>query len=102
MLLWLLPVCRIYEYTPGFIHAKQCVCDDELAVIGTINLDYRSLYLHFENGVLMYKTKVVSDMAADFENTFSVCEEVTDRYKGGRSMVLRIGQCMLRLLAPLF
>ena len=93
---------RIYEYTPGFIHAKQCVCDDELAVIGTINLDYRSLYLHFENGVLMYKTKVVSDMAADFENTFSVCEEVTDRYKGGRSMVLRIGQCMLRLLAPLF
>ena len=53
---------RIYEYTPGFIHAKQCVCDDELAVIGTINLDYRSLYLHFENGVLMYKTKVVSDM----------------------------------------
>ena len=50
----------------------------------------------------MYKTKVVSDMAADFENTFSVCEEVTDRYKGGRSMVLRIGQCMLRLLAPLF
>ena len=41
---------RIYEYTPGFIHAKQCVCDGEAATCGTINMDYRSLYLHFENG----------------------------------------------------
>ena len=47
------PLCsagvRIYEYTPGFCHAKQWVCDDEVSVVGTINMDYRSLYLHFEN-----------------------------------------------------
>ncbi len=42
---------RVYEYQPGFLHAKSFVCDDEIAVVGTINLDYRSLYLHFENGV---------------------------------------------------
>lgn len=48
--------CKIYEYQPGFLHAKSFVCDDEIAVVGTINLDYRSLYLHFEDGVWIYKT----------------------------------------------
>lgn len=92
---------RIYEYTPGFLHAKQCVCDDETAVIGTINLDYRSLYLHFENGVLLYDCGAVKDMKQDFENMFPVCREVTENYRSGRSAALRIGQCILRLLAPL-
>lgn len=92
---------RIYEYTPGFVHAKQCVCDDEIAVIGTINLDYRSLYLHFENGVLLYDCQAVTDMKQDFESMFPVSREVTETYKSGRSAVLRIGQCILRLFAPL-
>lgn len=92
---------RIFEYTPGFCHAKQCVCDDEAAVVGTINLDYRSLYLHFENGTFLYDCPAVADIKTDFDAVFPVCEEVTERYKSGRSRVLRIGQCILRLFAPL-
>ena len=92
---------RIYEYTPGFIHAKQCVCDGETAVVGTINLDYRSLYLHFENGVFLYDCEAIKDIKADFDGLFPICQEVTEEYRSGRSAVLRIGQCILRLAAPL-
>lgn len=92
---------RIYEYTPGFLHAKQCVCDGETAVCGTINLDYRSLYLHFENGVFFYNCKAVGDMRKDFDNLFPICREVTEQYRSGRSAAVRIGQCILRLFAPL-
>ncbi|MDO4333270.1 MAG: cardiolipin synthase [Eubacteriales bacterium] len=92
---------RIYEYTPGFLHAKQCVSDDAVATVGTINLDYRSLYLHFENGVLLYDCEAVRDVKADFDRTFPVCREVTEQYKSGRPAALRIWQCILRLFAPL-
>ena len=91
---------RIYEYTPGFLHAKQCICDGEIAVVGTINLDYRSLYLHFENAVLFYGYDALKDVKADFEETFAKSEEVTDKYQS-RSTALRIWQCILRLFAPL-
>lgn len=53
---------KIYEYQPGFLHAKSFVCDDEIAVVGTINLDYRSLYLHFEDGVWIYRNQVIYDI----------------------------------------
>lgn len=92
---------RIFEYTPGFIHAKQCVCDDETAFCGTINLDYRSLYLHFENGVFFYNCQAVKEMRKDFDELFPICREVTEQYRSGRSAALRIGQCVLRLFAPL-
>lgn len=92
---------RIYEYTPGFLHAKQCVSDDEVATVGTINLDYRSLYLHFENGVLLYDCEAVQGVKEDFDRTFPVCREVTQQYKSGRPAALRIWQCILRLFAPL-
>ncbi len=92
---------RIYEYTPGFIHAKQCLCDDEAGTVGTINMDYRSLYLHFENGVYLYGTPALAGMRADFEKTFPVCREVSEKYRFGRSTVLRVGQCLLRLFSPL-
>lgn len=92
---------RIYEYTPGFCHAKQCVCDDEVATVGTINLDYRSLYLHFENGVFLYDCLAVKDIKKDFDDTFIKCNEVTSKYRSGRSAVLRLGQCALRLVSPL-
>lgn len=52
---------RVYEYTPGFVHSKTFVCDDEIATVGTINLDYRSLYLHFECGVWMYQSQAVRE-----------------------------------------
>lgn len=91
---------RIYEYTPGFCHAKQWVCDDETAVVGTINMDYRSLYHHFENGVFLYNCDAVADIRRDFEETFAQCEEVTEKYRR-RSNSLRVWQCVLRLFAPL-
>lgn len=92
---------RIYEYTPGFIHAKQCVCDDEVATVGTINMDYRSLYFHFENGVFLYGCSAVGEIRRDFDETFPMCCEVTEKYRSGRSATLSIGQCILRLFAPL-
>ena len=92
---------RIFEYTPGFCHAKQCICDGKIASIGTSNLDYRSLYHHFENNVLLYDCDAVRDIAADFDALFPQCEEVTEKYRTGRGAILRIWQCILRLFAPL-
>lgn len=92
---------RIFEYTPGFCHAKQMLCDGKVASIGTSNLDYRSLYLHFENNVLLYGGQAVEDMAREFEELFPQCEEVTEKYRSGRSKALRVGQYILRLVAPL-
>ena len=89
---------RIFEYTPGFLHAKQCICDGEMAAIGTSNLDYRSLYLHFENNVLLYDCDAVKQMVQDFQETMCQCREVTQHYQ---SRMLRIWQCILRLFAPL-
>lgn len=68
---------KIYEYTPGFIHAKSFVCDDKFAVCGTINLDYRSLVHHFECGVWMYHTDCVWDMRDDFSRTMEKSQEIT-------------------------
>ena len=92
---------RIYEYTPGFCHAKQCICDGRIASIGTSNLDYRSLYHHFENNVLLYDCDAVRDIAADFDNLFPQCREVTEQYRAGRGAMLRTWQYILRLFAPL-
>ena len=92
---------RIFEYTPGFCHAKQMLCDGHMASIGTSNLDYRSLYLHFENNVLLQGGKAVEDMTRDFEALFPQCKEVTEGYRSGRSRALRVGQYILRLFSPL-
>ena len=92
---------RIYEYSPGFLHAKQMLCDDDLASIGTSNLDYRSLYLHFENNVLLYNCDAVSEIAADFEALFPQCREVTAEYRNKRKKLPYLWQCILRLFAPL-
>ncbi len=92
---------RIYEYTPGFCHAKQCLCDGRIASIGTSNLDYRSLYLHFENNVLLYDGDAVKQMADDFQVLFAQCEEVTEKYRSGRGAILRTWQCILRLFATM-
>ena len=72
-----------------------------MASMGTSNLDYRSLYLHFENNVLLYDTDAVYQMAQDFENLFPQCREVTEQYRTESSMFLRMGQYVLRLFAPL-
>ena len=92
---------RIYEYQPGFLHAKSFVCDDEIAVVGTINLDYRSLYLHFENGVWFYKNKVVGDILEDFRETLNYCDPINIEFCRDRNILVRGFQSILRLFAPL-
>ena len=92
---------RIFEFTPGFCHAKMSIIDDLMATCGTINLDYRSLYHHFENGCLYADCKAVLDTKKDFEETFAQCEEVTEKYTTGRGAFLRFSQMILRLAAPL-
>ena len=92
---------RIYEWTPGFCHCKMCVVDDEAATCGTINLDYRSLYHHFENGCLYMKCQAVQDTRADLERTMVECREVTEQYTTGRDQFLHFKQLLLRLFAPL-
>jgi len=92
---------RIYEYTPGFLHEKQVLCDHQTATVGTINFDYRSLYHHFENGAFLYGYGAIQEIARDFAETFAVSHEVTAEYKDRRNTVLRGVQCILRLFAPL-
>lgn len=92
---------RIFEYTPGFCHAKVCICDGTLASVGTSNLDYRSLYHHFENNVLFTDCDAVNQVAADFADLFPQCREVTEQYRSGRGTMLRMWQCILRLFSPL-
>ena len=92
---------RIYEYIPGFLHAKSFVCDDELAVVGTINLDYRSLYLHFEDGVWIYRNQVIHDIRTDFENTMKYCDPICLDTVKKRGIFVRGLQSILRLVAPM-
>lgn len=92
---------RIYEYAPGFIHAKTFVCDDVIATVGTINLDYRSLYMHFENGVWMYGTQEVLKIKEDAINTIANSREVLHGKALKRRWWKRTLQSILRLFAPL-
>lgn len=92
---------RIYQYTPGFLHSKSFVSDDDVAVVGTINLDYRSLYLHFECGVWMYRTRSITQVKQDFLDTLEVSKEITLDFCKGRNIVVRAAQSILRLVAPL-
>lgn len=92
---------RIYRYSPGFIHAKNFLVDDRIAIVGTINLDYRSLYLHFECGVIMIGNKAISDIKRDFNETFEKSYEVKveDCDRNKLEYVIR---AVLRLISPLF
>lgn len=89
---------RIYEFTPGFLHAKAFLSDDRCATVGSVNLDYRSLYLHFECGVWMTGTGCIGDIRADFEETFTRSAQVMEE-KCGR--LRRLWRGVLELLAPL-
>ncbi len=93
--------CMIYEFTPGFIHAKMCISDDKLAVVGTINLDYRSFYHHFENAVLMFKTDCISDIKKEFDTIISRCADVTEKFSRRPNIFIRLGRTILRLVAPM-
>ena len=92
---------RVYEYTPGFIHSKTFVCDDDYGICGTINLDYRSLFLHHECAVWMYKSSAVAGMKASYLETLPKCMEITRDMLSRRRWYVRLGQSILRVLAPL-
>ncbi len=91
---------NIYEYEKGFIHAKTFLVDDEIAMIGTINLDYRSLYLHFECGVLMYKTDCIKDIKEDLKKTIDISKQVL--INDTKVSIFRsLKRAILKLFAPL-
>lgn len=92
---------KIYEYTPGFVHAKVFVSDDVKAVVGTINLDYRSLYHHFECAAYMYGTDCISDIEADFQNTLKKCREITNATLKSEKPGIKIAGRLLKIIAPL-
>lgn len=92
---------KLYEYRPGFVHAKSFVSDDEKAVVGTINLDYRSLYLHFECGVYLYQNPVVEEIEKDYQETLSKCIRVDMDYYKSINVLEKLAGRVLRLFGPL-
>ena len=93
---------RIYEYTPGFLHAKSFLCDDKIATVGTINLDYRSLFLHFECGALFYGGQAIHELLDDYHSVFMRSREIKSPSFGrARGMIGGLKEAMLRAIAPL-
>lgn len=91
---------RIFEYEPGFIHAKSYLVDDEYAMIGTINLDYRSLVHHFENGIWMYQCQALHPLKADIADTINKSIEITpDMLK--TNLLQRLIRSIVRIFAPM-
>ena len=93
---------RIFEYTPGFIHAKNFAVDDLYATVGTVNMDYRSLYLHFECGVWMAGSSAIRGVKEDFLATLEKCQEINLEDAKQFSRHKRLTQALLRAFAPLF
>ncbi|MDE5932228.1 MAG: cardiolipin synthase [Lachnospiraceae bacterium] len=93
---------KIYQYTPGFIHSKCVLCDDEIAAVGTINFDYRSFYHHFECGVFLYRADAVMELKSDMENTFAESEEITLEWCRKKFMKMNVIGPFLKLFSPLF
>lgn len=92
---------KIYEYTPGFVHAKVFISDDVRGVVGTVNLDYRSLYHHFECAAYLYRTDCLSDIEKDFRETLALSEEKTlENYRQKKRGYYLLG-LLLKILAPL-
>ncbi len=92
---------RIYEYTPGYIHAKTIISDDDQGITGSINMDYRSFYLHFENGVWICGASVLEKIKEDIVATFEVSEEIDLQEWENRPWWVKFLQALLRLFAPL-
>ena len=92
---------RIYEYTPGFLHAKMFVSDDRVAIIGTINMDYRSFYLHFENGVVFYGSSVIRQVYEDIAHTLDISKEIDMDFMKKRPWYKRMTGMLLKLAAPM-
>ena len=92
---------EVYEYTPGFVHSKVFVSDDEKAVVGTINLDYRSLYHHFECGTYLVNAPCINRIVSDFSDTLPKCRKVTMDTIRHEKISRKITGALLKLIAPL-
>ena len=92
---------KIYQYTPGFIHSKCFVVDDEYASVGTTNLDFRALYLHFECGTLMYKTESVHKVTEDMCNTFGKSREILLEECENKNFFYQLFLSVMQLFSPL-
>ncbi len=92
---------HIYEYTPGFVHAKVFACDDQEAVVGTINLDYRSLYHHFECATYLYGTDCIADIEQDFKQTLRECRRVTMHTVKNEDWKVKLTGIVMKAAAPL-
>ena len=92
---------KIYEFSPGFVHAKVFVSDDEKAVVGTINLDYRSLYHHFECAAYLFRTRCITEIEADFQQTLKSCCSVTEETIREEKLLYKMLGGLLKLIAPL-
>ena len=92
---------KIYEYTPGFVHAKVFLSDDICATVGSINLDYRSLYLHYECAAYLYQVPALADIKADFMETFEKSQLITAEDIKKQSLFYRITGALLKVVAPL-
>lgn len=92
---------NIYEYTPGFVHAKCFISDDKKATVGTVNLDYRSFFLHFECGVFMYGNDEIANIEKDYQETLKKCQKITIEDCKHYPIVKKVAGRVLRLIAPL-
>lgn len=92
---------RIFEYTPGFMHSKTIISDDSNAIVGSINLDYRSFYLHYECGVWMCDAPVIKDIKKDFLNTFDVSGEIIYEKWKQRPWLHKVREMAVRIFAPI-
>ncbi len=92
---------HIFEYTPGFVHAKVVLCDDICAVVGTINFDYRSLYHHFECAAYLYNVPALADIKRDFMETEAVSQQITLADAATEKLTTKAAGAVLKLIAPL-
>lgn len=89
---------KIYEYEPGFVHAKACISDDIIGSVGSVNLDYRSLFLHFECNSIFYNASILKDIKADFEDTFTKCRKI--KKSRDNNLLRALLRTVLKLFAP--
>ena len=92
---------KIYQYSPGFLHSKCVLCDDETATVGTVNFDYRSFYHHFECGVLLYRVDTLQELKKDMEKTFAVSQPVTIEWCKKKFVKTNVIGPILKLFSPL-
>lgn len=92
---------RIYEYVPGFMHAKMFISDDDIALVGTANMDFRSFFLHFESGTIFYGGKTVQAVKNDFNDTFNLCKEITYKEFVNRPVSQKLTALLSKVVAPL-